>query len=59
MVESYFTNFAKNGKSERGGVPNWPEFGSAATYVQITQDGRIATASDLRGPACKVYRDVN
>lgn len=58
MVESYFTNFAKTGNPNGTGVPNWPEFGSAAAYVQITQDGRIAAANDLRGPVCKLYRDV-
>jgi para-nitrobenzyl esterase len=58
MVENYFTNFAKTGNPNGPGVPNWPEFGSAATYVQITQDGQITTAGDLRGPVCKLYRDV-
>ncbi|MGA3046231.1 MAG: carboxylesterase family protein [Terracidiphilus sp.] len=58
MVESYFTNFAKTGNPNGAGLPNWPEFGSTATYVQITQDGQIVAASDLRGLVCKVYRDV-
>jgi para-nitrobenzyl esterase len=58
MVESYFTNFAKTGNPNGAGLPNWPVFGSAAAYVQITQDGRIEKAEDLRGPECKVYRDV-
>jgi len=58
MVESYFTNFARTGNPNGEGLPKWPEFGSDGTFVQITQDGRIATASDLRGPACKVYREA-
>jgi para-nitrobenzyl esterase len=58
LVESYFTNFAKAGNPNAAGLPEWPEFGSDGRFVQITQDGRIATASDLRGPACKVYRDA-
>jgi para-nitrobenzyl esterase len=58
LVESYFTNFAKAGNPNAAGLPEWPEFGSDGRFVQITQDGRIATASDLRGPACKIYRDA-
>jgi para-nitrobenzyl esterase len=58
LVESYFTNFAKAGNPNAAGLPEWPEFGSDGRFVQITQDGQIATASDLRGPACKVYRDA-
>ncbi|MGA9668520.1 MAG: carboxylesterase family protein [Terracidiphilus sp.] len=58
MVESYFTNFAKTGNPNGAGLPNWTEFGPTATYVQITQDGRIATANSLREPVCKVYREV-
>ena len=57
-VESYFTNFARNGNPNGAGLPAWPEFGPEAAYVQFTQDGHIAEAQDLRGPACKVYRDV-
>jgi para-nitrobenzyl esterase len=58
MVESYFANFARTGNPNGTGLPVWPEFGSKATYVKITQDGQIEAASDLRGPACKVYRDA-
>jgi len=36
----------------------WPEFGSAANYVKFTQSGTVETAQDLRGAACKAYRDV-
>jgi hypothetical protein len=39
-------------------LPKWPEFGSAATFVKFTQGGTVETAQDLRGVACKVYRDV-
>lgn len=58
MVESYFTNFARTGNPNGEGVPAWPAFGKESTFVQITQDGKIAAGHDLRGPECMVYRDV-
>jgi len=58
MVESYFTNFARTGNPNGEGLPNWPEFGAAAAYVKFTQSGTVDQAQDLRGNACKVYRDV-
>jgi para-nitrobenzyl esterase len=58
MVESYFTNFARTGNPNGEGLPKWPEFGSAATFVKFTQGGTVEEAQDLRGAACKVYRDV-
>ncbi|MGA2848496.1 MAG: carboxylesterase family protein [Terracidiphilus sp.] len=57
-VENYFTNFARTGNPNGEGLPNWPEFGAAATYVKFTQGGTVEEAQDLRGAACKVYRDV-
>jgi para-nitrobenzyl esterase len=58
MVESYFTNFARTGNPNGEGLPKWPEFGAAATFVKFTQGGTVEEAQDLRGTACKVYRDV-
>ena len=57
-VESYFTNFARTGNPNGEGLPKWPEFASAATFVKFTQGGTVEEAQDLRGAACKVYRDV-
>jgi para-nitrobenzyl esterase len=58
LTETYWTNFAKTGNPNSNGLPDWPEFGSSGTYIQFTQDGKVANAKGLRGPACKVYRDV-
>jgi len=58
QVESYFTNFAKTGNPNGTGLPVWPEFGPSAKYVKFTQSGTVEEAQDLRGAACKVYRDV-
>jgi para-nitrobenzyl esterase len=58
QIESYFTNFAKTGNPNGTGLPMWPEFGSAANYVKFTQSGTVETSQDLRGAACKAYRDV-
>jgi para-nitrobenzyl esterase len=57
-VESYFTNFARTGNPNGEGLPKWPEYGTAATFVKFTQGGTVEEAHDLRGAACKVYRDV-
>jgi para-nitrobenzyl esterase len=58
LVESYFTNFARAGNPNGAGLPVWPEFGSPAAYVKLTQEGTIVAATDLRGSVCKVFRDV-
>jgi para-nitrobenzyl esterase len=57
-VENYFTNFARTGNPNGEGLPNWPEFGSAAPFVKFTQGGTVEEAQDLRAPQCKVYREV-
>jgi para-nitrobenzyl esterase len=58
LVESYFTNFAKTGNPNGDGLPAWREFGEAGAYAKFTRDGTVEEGKDLRGAACKVYRDV-
>ena len=57
-VENYFTNFARTGNPNGEGLPNWPEFGAAGTFVKFTQSGTVEGAQDLRSAQCKVYREV-
>jgi len=57
-VENYFTNFARTGNPNGEGLPNWPEFGAAGTFVKFTQSGTVEEAQDLRSAQCKVYREV-
>ena len=57
-VENYFTNFARTGNPNGEGLPNWPEFGAAGTFVKFTQSGTVEEAQDLRSPQCKVYREA-
>jgi para-nitrobenzyl esterase len=58
LVETYFTNFARTGNPNGPGLPSWPEFGAAATYVKFTREGTVEEGKDLRGIACKAYREV-
>jgi para-nitrobenzyl esterase len=62
LMETYWTNFAKTGNPNSKGLPDWPElgseFGAGGAFIQFTQDGKVANATQLRGAACNVYRDV-
>jgi para-nitrobenzyl esterase len=58
MVESYFTNFARNGDPNGEGLPAWPQFGEAGNYVKFTAESTLEQAKDLRGDACTVLREV-
>lgn len=58
LIETYFTNFAKTGDPNSSGVPKWPEFDGSQAYIKFTQDGRVASATKLRGAYCDLYREV-
>jgi para-nitrobenzyl esterase len=59
LMETYWTNFARNGNPNAGTLPNWPEFGSSQTFIKFTQDGHaIASSEPLRRPQCDLYREV-
>ncbi len=58
LMETYWTNFAKTGDPNSSGVPKWPQFGEAQTYIVFAQDGQVAKATGLRKAQCDLYRDV-
>ena len=59
LIESYWTNFAKTGDPNGGKLPHWPEFDGSQTYIQFTQDGRVAEKTGgLRKPQCDLLREV-
>jgi para-nitrobenzyl esterase len=58
LMESYWTNFARTGNPNSKGLPQWPEFGHARTFIVFTPDGRLARAAGLRSPQCNLYRRV-
>jgi para-nitrobenzyl esterase len=57
LMETYWTNFAKTGNPNGGGLPNWPQQGTSGTYLQFQQDGTVQTATGLRTAQCSIYRD--
>ena len=56
LMETYWTNFAKTGNPNVTGLPNWPQQGDTATYIQFQQDGKVESATALRPTQCGVYR---
>ncbi len=56
-MQSYWTNFAKTGDPNGGGLPQWPKFDSAGrAYIEFTADGPAARAG-LRRQVCDLYTD--
>jgi para-nitrobenzyl esterase len=54
-VQRYWTNFAKTGNPNGAGLPNWPDTGRQAKYIELTPQGaRVGT--HLRGAICKLMR---
>ncbi len=58
LVENYFTNFAKTGNPNGAGLPVWPTFGKARSFVKFTREGTVEEGKDLRGGPCKVFKDI-
>lgn len=59
LIETYWTNFAKQGNPNGPDAPNWPEFDGSQVYLAFTQDGRaVASSGPLRKPQCDLYREV-
>lgn len=58
LMQTYWTNFAKTGNPNSEGVPKWPSFGDARSYIQFRQDGGVAVDHDLRHAQCALYRKI-
>jgi para-nitrobenzyl esterase len=59
LIESYWTNFAKRGNPNAEGLPNWPEYDGAQSFIEFTQDGRaVAQSGGLRRAQCDLHREV-
>jgi para-nitrobenzyl esterase len=59
LIETYFTNFAKTGNPNGGGVPEWPAFDGSQRYVFFKEDGQVAVESGgLRRKQCDLYREA-
>ena len=59
LIETYFTNFAKTGNPNGGGVPEWPAFDGSERYVFFKEDGQVAVESGgLRRKQCDLYREA-
>ena len=56
-IEQYWTNFAKTGNPNGGGLARWPKFDVASRgYMEFTNDGP-APREGLRRPFCDLYVD--
>jgi len=58
LIETYWTNFAKNGNPNSGAVPTWPEFIASHSFIRFTQTGRVTISSEMRRPQCDLLREV-
>jgi para-nitrobenzyl esterase len=58
LIETYWTNFARNGNPNGGALPNWPQFSNTQTYIKFTQVGPVTNSKGLRQPQCDLYREV-
>jgi para-nitrobenzyl esterase len=57
QVQTYWTNFAKTGDPNGGGVPAWPKYDFAKRgYLELTNAGPLVK-SDLRGPFCELFSE--
>jgi para-nitrobenzyl esterase len=56
-LQQYWTNFAKTGNPNSGGLPRWPRFDSTGRgYIEFTDSGPVAREG-LRRPFCELYVD--
>jgi para-nitrobenzyl esterase len=52
-LQAYWTNFAKTGNPNGPGLPQWPNLGKQANYIDFTPEGP-KLGKDLRGPICRL-----
>jgi len=56
-MQKYWTNFAKTGDPNGGGLPRWPKFdGAARAYLEFTDAGPVRRKG-LRRPVCDLYTE--
>jgi para-nitrobenzyl esterase len=56
-MQKYWTNFAKTGDPNGGGLPVWPKFDtSGRRYLEFTDNGPVAK-ENLRGEIYKLFSD--
>jgi len=54
-MQQYWTNFAKTGDPNGGGLPEWPRYDAAAGgYIEFTDNGPVAREG-LRRRFCDIY----
>jgi para-nitrobenzyl esterase len=55
VMQTYWTNFAKNGNPNGPGVPTWPSFDPASrAYLAFMDEGAVAKKR-LRQPFCDLF----
>jgi len=58
QMQEYWTNFAKTGDPNGGGLPPWPKFDAASRpYLDLTDNGPVAKEG-LRRQTCDLYREM-
>lgn len=58
LIETYWTNFAKTGSPNSGGLPEWLPFGRSRSYIEFLQGGGVAQARRLRRAQCALFRKL-
>ena len=55
QMQVYWTNFAKTGNPNGGGLPEWPKLDQdAKAYLELAADGPVAKKG-LRVPFCSLF----
>ena len=56
-IESYWTGFARRGVPEGAGLPSWPRFSDAGSYLHFGKESPVpVVAQDLGDGACEVLK---
>jgi len=53
-IQTYWTNFAKTGDPNGGGLPAWPPYGPSDGYMEFGNDGRAHPKTGDRPTFCKL-----